>query len=350
MKKIFKLSGFICCIISISPVYNSPHAGHKHRLGRSCIRNMLGFILLLCSFVSCGTYKRGAAIPEETFTRDTIRTAYTEFRTGNYPLIITIPHGGKILDSTLIPRTRENCPDPKFAVPYDSHTPELGELIDSIVFARTGKYPYMVFMKLKRTYIDVNRELTYAVAQGSREAEQIYNVFYEKIAEAKKGITDTYGSGLLLDLHAHGHAKQEVEIGYQIPLKQMNLSDGELNSSGLEKQSGIYNLVKTNKQNLNFAVLLRGDLSFGTLLFQYGTPCIPHSANKTPGETKYFSGGFLTRYNGSGNGGCIDAIQLEFNRDSRKEVTQRIKTAENIVSAVEKYLNLHYNLKKYTDN
>lgn len=307
------------------------------------------FTLLLCTFVSCGTYKKGATVPEKAFKRDTLLTAYTEFRTGNYPLIITVPHGGKIIDSTLILRTRENCPDPKFAVPYDSHTPELGELIDSIVFARTGKYPYLVFMKLKRTYIDVNRELKYAVAQGSKEAEQIYNVFYEKIAEAKKRITDTYGSGLLLDLHAHGHAKQEIEIGYQIPPGQLNLSDEELNRSGLEKQSGICNLVKQNKQNLHFAALLRGDLSFGTLLFQYGTPCIPHSTNKTPGETKYFSGGFLTKYNGSGNGGSIDAIQLEFNRDSRKEIPERIKTAENIVSAVEKYLDLHYDLKKRTD-
>lgn len=306
-------------------------------------------ILLLCSFVSCGSYKKGAAAPEKAFRRDTLYTAYTEFRTGNYPLIITVPHGGKIRDSTLIPRTRKNCPDPKFAVPYDSHTPELAELIDSIVFARTGKYPYLVFMKLKRTYIDVNRELKYAVAQGSAEAEQIYNVFYEKIAEAKKRITDIYGSGLLLDLHAHGHAKQEIEIGYQIPSGEMNLSDEELNRSGLEKQSGICNLVKQNKQNLDFAALLRGDLSFGTLLFQYGTPCIPHSRNKTPGETKYFSGGFLTKYNGSGNGGSIDAIQLEFNRDSRKEIPERIKTAENIVSAVEKYLDLHYDLKKRTD-
>lgn len=303
----------------------------------------LSLFVLFCSVLaSCGTSRKGIKATENTFRRDTVYEAYTEFRTGNYPLIITVPHGGRFLDSSLVIRTRENCPDPKFATPYDSHTPELAELIDSIVFARTGKYPYIVFMKLKRTYLDANRELQYAVAQGSKEAERIYRGFYDKIALAKKRVAQAYGAGLLLDLHAHGHAKQEVEIGYQIPLKQMNLSDEELDHSNLAKETGIYHLVQHNKQHIGFAQLIRGDLSFGTLLFEAGTPCIPHSKNKMPGTTKYFSGGFITRYNGSGNGGSVDAIQLEFNSASRKEPAKRRQTAENVVSAVEKYLELHY--------
>lgn len=304
------------------------------------------WILLGCLFVACGTPRKGAKVIENSFHRDTIYEAYTEFRTGNYPLIITVPHGGRLLDSSLVIRTRENCPDPKFATPYDSYTPELAELIDSIVFARTGKYPYIVFMKLKRTYLDANRELQYAIAQGSKEAEHIYRGFYDKIAMAKKGVVNVYGTGLLLDLHAHGHAKQEVEIGYQIPLDKLNLSDEELNNSNLAKETGIYHLISHNKRKIGFAELIRGNLSFGTLLFEAGIPCIPHSQNKIPGTTKYFSGGFITRYNGSCNGGSIDAIQLEFNSASRKEIPKRIQTAKNVVSAVEKYLELHYNLKK----
>ncbi len=283
---------------------------------------------------------------QNVFRRDTIKSDYCEYRTGNFPLIITVPHGGKLVDSTLVLRTKENCPDPKFTTSYDSNTPELAELVDSIVFARTGKYPHIVFMNLKRTYIDVNRELINAVPKDCDELVNVYNRFYSNINSAKESIDNNFGAGLLLDFHAHGHKKQEIEIGYQIVKDSLNLSDEKLNVSGLESSCGIYNLIKTNKADQSFSDYIRGDNAFGTLLYKNGTPCIPHKDNPQPLDTKYFSGAYVTKSSGSCSGGTIDAIQLEFNRESRQMPDNRLKTAENLISTVQQFFNIHYNFKK----
>lgn len=296
------------------------------------------FITLVIVFMSAFSL-----FAQNGFIRDTIKNNYCEYRTGNYPLIITVPHGGRLVDSTFILRTKENCSDPKFAIPYDTNTPELAELIDSIVFARTGKYPHIVFMRLKRTYIDVNREMKYAVPVGCSKIVDVYNNFYTFINSAKQNITNDFGAGLLLDFHAHGHQKQEVEIGYQISKDNLNLSDEELNNAGLDTLCGIYNIVKINKLNQTFAQYLRGDNSFGTLLYNNGTPCIPHKYNPQPLDTKYFSGAYVTKSSGSCSGGTIDAIQLEFNGDSRKEPIKRIETVNNLVSTIEQFFEIHYN-------
>ncbi len=314
-------------------------------------KNLLSLSLIAIMFLafSCDNPKTTQQKLDEVaaieFSRDTVFNNYVEYRTGNFPLIITVPHGGQMLDSTLEVRTRENCPDPKFFTGYDTWTPELSEAVDSVVFARTGMYPHIVAMKLKRTYIDVNRTLENAIVTGCKETEAYYKEFFDQVNAAKKSITDVYGSGLLLDFHSHGHKKQEIELGYQITKDQMNMSDEELNSSDLMKNAGIYNLMKVNKQGQTFAQHLRGEYSFGTLLHKNGTPCIPHSENPQPLETKYFSGANVTKSSGSCSGGTIDAIQLEFHRESRNTPEARKETVENLITTVEQYLDLHYNFK-----
>ncbi len=280
------------------------------------------------------------------FVRQTLTSSYIEYRTGNYPLIITVPHGGSQTDGSLTLRTTTNCPDPEFSTVYDTYTPELADLLDSVVFARTGKYPYMIICRLKRTYIDVNRPLEYAIPNGSTAAKNIYDKFYNYIDQSKNLIFAKYGTGLLLDIHAHGHDKQEVEIGYQLSTAELNLSDAEIDNSNLAGQSGIYNLSKTVKATQSFSQILRGDKSFGTLLNNNGIACIPNKTNPSPGTTSYFNGGYITQSRGSGSGGTIDAIQLEFNRDSRSDKIARKNTAEQVIKTTEQFFNLNYTFKE----
>jgi hypothetical protein len=280
------------------------------------------------------------------FVRQTITSSYIEYRTGNYPLIITVPHGGSLTDGSLTLRTTANCPDPEFSTVFDTYTSELAELLDSVVFARTGKYPYIIFCRLKRTYVDMNRPLEYAIPNGNVAAKSIYDKFYNYIDQSKNMIFAKYGTGLLLDIHAHGHDKQEVEIGYQLSTTELNLSDAEIDNSNLAGQSGIYNLSKMVKATQSFSQLLRGDKSFGTLLNNNGIACIPNKTNPSPGTTSYFSGGYITQSRGSGSGGTIDAIQLEFNRDSRSDKISRKNTAEQVIKTTELFFNLNYTFKE----
>lgn len=300
-------------------------------------------VLFVCT--SSFTIDKAFSQSATNFKRDTLKDSFVEYRTGNFPLIITVPHGGRMIDSTWTLRTKENCPDPKFTIVYDTHTPELAELIDSIVFARTGRYAHIIFCKMKRTYVDMNRIKEFAVPKGDKLISDTYDKFHNEIIKAKKTITKQSGAGLLVDLHSHGHKKQEIEIGYQITKNDLNLTDEQLSAKEFVNKAGIKNIALKNKGKLSFVEMLRGEKSFGTLLFKNGIPCLPHSENKSPGTLSHFSGGFVTQFHGSANGGSIDAIQLEFNRDSRKEDAVRKNTAEQLVSAIQSYLDLHYKLK-----
>ncbi len=305
--------------------------------------------MLLCLVViavSCSqtkTYEQKLSeVKNLGFERKIIKEDMIEYRSGNLPLIVTVPHGGLTLDSTLEVRTKENCPDPKLTKSYDSHTPELADLVDSICFAQTGMYPHIVRVHLKRIYIDVNRPKNFAIVTGCEYTSNVYDKFYSLVAEAKQTITEQYGTGLMLDFHAHGHKKQEIEIGYQIKKADMNMSDEELNASDLAKTAGIYHLILNNKLNLNFAEMIRGENAFGSILNREGIPCIPNDQNKQPLDTKYFSGAQVTKVNGSCSGGTINAIQLEFNRDSRKEPLKRLNTAEKLVKSIGIYMDTNY--------
>jgi len=304
------------------------------------------FSLVISCKTSKLTYQDNVTVNSGEFVRDTLYNNYVEYRTGNYPLIITIPHGGVIKVDSLLTRTKQNCPDPKFETVYDSNTPELGNLLDSIIFAQTGKYPHIIFCKLKRTFVDVNRIEEYAIPVGSYGNKMTYKQFYGFIIEAKKRITESYGSGLILDIHAHGHSKQEIEIGYQLTASELNLPDNVLDNIIYANKSGIISLYQSVSSKHSFSQIIRGDNSFGTLLKLNGIECIPHKWNPSPGKTSYFSGGNITKFNGSCSGGTIDAIQLEFNSASRKEPVARKNTAKQLAKTVEQYYELNYKFKK----
>ena len=312
----------------------------------------IGICFTAIILISCSKVSDPVVIPDnnqgggDKFVRQTLTGSFIEFRTGNYPLIITVPHGGSQTDASLTVRTESNCPDPEFSTVFDTYTSELGDLIDSVVFARTGKYPYIIFCRLKRTYIDMNRPVEYAIPRGNVTAKNIYDKFYSYIDISKSQIVAKYGSGLLLDIHAHGHDKQEVEIGYQLSASQLNLSDSEIDINNLANQSGIYNLSKTVSTTQSFSQILRGDNSFGTLLLANGIACIPNKSNPSPGTTPYFSGGYITEHCGSGTEGTIDAIQLEFNYNCRKDIKVRKNTAEQLYNTTDLFFKLNYVFKK----
>jgi len=310
----------------------------------------IGICFTAIFLISCSKESDSIIIPDnnggsDKFVRQTLTSSYVEFRTGNYPLIITVPHGGSQTDGSLTLRTESNCPDPEFTTVFDTYTSELADVIDSVVFARTGKYPHVIFCRLKRTYIDMNRPIDYAIPRGNAAAKNIYDKFYGYIDQSKNLIFAKYGSGLLLDIHAHGHDKQEVEIGYQLSTSELNLSDNVLNNVSYASQSGIYNLYKVVSSKQSFSQTLRGDNSFGTLLQANGIACIPNKSNHYLGTTPYFSGGYITQSCGSGMGGTIDAIQLETNSDCRKDSKARKNTAEQLFNTTDLFFKLNYIFK-----
>lgn len=315
------------------------------------IRRVLIWSILFVA-VSCSS--KSDTLPEnngsqggssDAFMRRVEVTNYVEYRTGNAPLIISVPHDGTTTDAALVLRTKENCPDPSFSTAQDIYTTELADLIDSVFRAKTGKYPYMVIGRVSRKYVDFNREQKYAVVAGSTKGVGIYNTYHNRVKVAADSISKKNGAGLLLDIHGHSHEIQQIELGYLLKSSILNLDDATLAADeNYAYKSSIYNLVKNNKSGSTFTALLRGTYSFGSYLYKNGLACIPHSANLFPGDSPYFSSGEITQRHGSSQGsGVIDAIQCEFNRNAREEVNRK-NTAEAFVAAVLEYMEKHYKL------
>ena len=319
-------------------------------------------ILSICAvlFISCASKsdatpevgtKPKPEVPKKEFVRKTEVVNYVEYRNGNAPFIISVPHDGSQTDEAVGKRTKENCPDPSFSTARDINTSALADLIDSIFVAKTGKYPYMVIGRLSRKYVDFNRELKYAIVEGSDKGRTVYNTYHDRAYMASDSVTKNHGAGLLIDIHGHGHEIQQIELGYLLKSSVLKLSNEDL-ASNVEyiKKSSIYNLVQHNKSRSGFIDLLRGANSFGSILYKNGLACVPHSSNLSPGSSPYFSGGYITQAHGSSSAysasGVVDAIQCEFNRDART-IGNRKKTAEAVVNSVLEYMKLHYTFKNF---
>ena len=100
---------------------------------------------------------------------------YVEYRQGNCPIILTVPHGGTVVESFLTLRNTSNCPDPDFATDLDYNTRELADEIDKAFFQQTGKHPYMIIALIKRNHVDFNRQRNWAIPAGDENIGKIYD-------------------------------------------------------------------------------------------------------------------------------------------------------------------------------
>jgi hypothetical protein len=264
------------------------------------------------------------------------RNNYIEYMAGNLPLIISVPHGGALTPSEIPDRT---CGDETVT---DSYTINLAREISSAVFNLTGCYPHIVINNLKRTKLDANRDNTEA-ACGNEFADKAWTEFHTYLDSASAIVTRKSGKGLYIDLHGHGHAIQRLELGYLLTATQLAYSDDALNTATYTNISSIRKLIGSNILNLNYAALLRGGFSLGTMFSTKGFPSVPSIDDRFPltGQS-YFSGGYNTERHGSKTTGTIDGIQIECNQDVRfNELARQDFAAKSAVVFLD-YLIKHY--------
>lgn len=281
-------------------------------------------------------------IPGEIY-RDT--TGYVEYRAGNLPLILSAPHGGSLKPDSIPDRTCSGCVTVK-----DSYTQEIAEGLYDEIYRETGCYPHVIINLLHRKKFDANRDIGDA-ADGNPFVEQAWYAYHRFIDSAGAKIIRDYGRGLFLDIHGHGHAIQRIELGYLLSKSDLQESNSILNSASYAEKSSIRSLAVDNIQHLDFAGLLRGTNSFGTLMDEQGFPSVPSTDDPFPLESEsYFSGGYNTQRHGSrDNEGEIDAIQLELNHDIRFNEFTRALLVEALSQTSLEYYHLHYN-NQFTGN
>jgi hypothetical protein len=259
---------------------------------------------------------------------------YIEYHPGNLPMVLTAPHGGRLMP--------QEIPNRKYGYFYhDEFTKELILDIKNEYYKYTGKYPHVIICNLHRKKLDANRNIEEA-AQGNRHAIKAWDEYQKYINLAKKTVTDQYMTGLLLDIHGYGREGKRIIFGYSISGKVFNsLSDEEINKLMIQKRSSVSSIAGSTK--MSYADLLRGPSSLGTLFEEYLYPAVPSLKNPKPGSSEYFGGGFTVYKHGSFNGGKIDAILIETPWIGVRDSDNNRKRFSNIfVKVVDKFVKIHY--------
>ncbi len=259
---------------------------------------------------------------------------YIEYIAGNSPFIVSAPHGGDLKPSDIPDRSCTACVTGK-----DGSTQELARDIANAFHKQTGCYPHIIINRLHRIKLDANREIVEA-ALGNPQAEQAWLAFQSYIDSAKAQVTKQFGTGLYVDLHAHGHAIQRLELGYLLTATELQKTDNQLNTITYINESSLKNLTTKNLKNYTHAQLLRGEKAIGTVLQKRGYPSVPSMQVPFPqmGED-YFNGGYNTNRHGSRNGGKIEGLQIECHYTGvRDSDTNRKKFADSLSLTVREFL------------
>jgi len=227
---------------------------------------------------------------------------FVEIQQGDFPLILSAPHGGYLTPDSLADRTCSAC-----VTVRDLRTQEWARLLADNVEQRTGRRPWVVINLLARVKLDANREVGEA-ADGDPNATMAWEAYHAGLEAAREEVSARFGGGLLLDLHGHGHSVERFELGYLLTASHLRQS-----SAALEVRAGLSSIrALHSRSGVSLGTLLRGPGSFGDMLFQTGIPSTPSPADPAPltGEA-FFSGGYITARHGSRDGGTVDAIQIE---------------------------------------
>ena len=267
------------------------------------------------------------------------REKYIEYYAGNLPIILSAPHGGQLTPDEISDRTYGT-----FVT--DLNTYELTKTIMDSMIVRFGGYPHVILCKLKRTKLDANRDSIEA-AQENKYALRAWQEYHHYIEVAKKKITNDQGSGLFLDIHGHGINPDgfydlRTWLGYLISSEELDQSNGALNTNSYQSKSSISAWVDSS--SYSFIEVLRGKVSFGSILDSLGYKSLPSINDLSPDGMRYFSGGYNTARHGSRSGGVISSIQIELPKPGiRDNQSTWSSYSKALNSTISKYYKIHLN-------
>ena len=282
-----------------------------------------------------------------------------EYHSGNMPLIIAAPHGGRLKPSDLPDRTegvlssdtnvdrlaREICQhvgrqlaahQVLQADDHDQEKPAADKQLACVDSA--AALPHLVLCHVHRSKLDANRPLAAACATGS-PAELHWHEYQRAIEHAKRTITDRQQRGLFVEIHGHAHPQQRLELGYLLRAKDFDLPTSEFNL--LATRSSLREIAARGQ--VDFEHLVRGPASLGHLLAEEGIDSVPSPRSPAPRAEPYFNGGWNTLQHGSRDQGTISSLQIECHYKGIRDSQQSIDSAAAAMSrALRNFLQLHY--------
>ncbi|PCJ51934.1 MAG: hypothetical protein COA79_25180 [Planctomycetota bacterium] len=256
-----------------------------------------------------------------------------EYLVGNLPIIISAPHGGRILP--------KDIPDRTYGVLLtDTNTDLLAKDIYQAFINLTGKAPHVIICHLKRLKVDCNREIKEA-AQKNPDAEKVWKAFHGFIGKAVSSVIVSNKQGLYIDLHGQSHPEARLELGYLISNNKLQGSNSSL--INLQNRSSLKNLLPSSQTP--FLELLKGKSSMGGLMNKYKFPSVPSPAIPHSDKAKYFSGGYNTRRYCLLTKENIYGFQAECPRKGVRDTDgNRKKFAKAFAKSIIQFLKIHAKL------
>lgn len=255
-----------------------------------------------------------------------------EYRPGDLPIILGVPHGGLLEPEELVEDHDE--------LARDSGSLETALLVYEQLQQLTGRTPHMIINHVKRNRLNLNR----VDARPNVDhplAINAYHEFHAYVDEAKRWVSSACGRGHYFDFHTNGHIERWVEVGVGLSRAQLARSDVELDQPKMRRRSFYRSLTLDPKVSL--AALVRGPLSLGGLLEREGIRVVPSPKHPSPGEGGYFSGGYNSKLHGSRDGGLIDSSQLEIHYSYiRAQGMARQRFSHLLSLAIARFMQHHY--------
>lgn len=263
---------------------------------------------------------------------------WVEYIEGNMPLIISVPHGGRIVVDTLPIR------DCKGAITgVDGGTVELAKVIQHYFKTTYNLIPHIIISHIARKNVDQNRELANGATCGYDKNEKPWHTFHNWVDSALNLATANGKRAMYIDLHGHGHKNQRLEVGYNLGKAELRQILNGTYKEG-EKYHSITNLLKRETE-LDFKEMIFGENAFGTFLVNNGIPATPSKQDLVPTkEELFFSGGDNTRRFTGEKYPNVFGLQIECDKTARS-VAKRDETAKGIVEAVVQYMNRYADTK-----
>lgn len=257
---------------------------------------------------------------------------WVEYIEGDIPLVISVPHGGRVSSEELAIR------DCKGAITgVDGNTIELAMAIKNYFNKEYKVTPHIIISHIARKHVDQNRELENGAVCDNKQNEKPWYTFHNYIDSAIHIAQKDSKRAMYIDLHGHGHKNQRLEIGYNLDKNQLvALLENRFDINS--RYHSLTNLMKMDKQ-LNINDMLFGDDAFGTYLVNNGIAATPSKQDLVAKNNElFFSGGDNTRRYTSKNYPNVFGLQIECNGQSRK-VENRKNTAKSISLSIVQFMN-----------
>lgn len=219
---------------------------------------------------------------------------FFDIQVGNVPIIITAPHGGNNGDGPSDIEAVRLTDDPDDIIANDVATDDLALKAAGDLFGLLGNQNvYYVVNHISRQYIDLNRAKG-APAYDDPDAAPYWDYYHDTVQSYVDDVINTWGFGLLIDVHGQGQFVNSVYRGTQ---------NGD---------------TVTNMINTFGEAALTGPDSVMGRLETLGYDVEPDNNLPLAGDPEtFYTGGFTVQTYGSDNPGGIDSIQLEFGSQLR---------------------------------